>query len=1168
MQVLLRMVSLRAFFVLLLLSSIPLFGQAERGTLAGVVTDKSGAVIPGAKVVVTNTATNTTFTTESNDLGQYTVPNLSPGTYSARVEKEGFRPAVTSSITIDAGANVRNDVSLEVGASTQAIEVKAEAVALQTDNAKSQTVITDKLIGDLPTVVGGNLRSPFDLAILTPESKNFGDNNFQIGGGQAASFGVNLDGISANTTRALSNSWVATNTPSLEALTEFTVETNGFKAEYGNAGGGAINFISKSGTNDFHGDVYEYARNDDFDARGFFEARRRIYKQHDFGGTIGGPVWLPKIYNGRNKTFFFASYEGFRNRNGATSTRSTVPTPEMLDGDFHNWVDASGKMLQIYDPFSLHDGVRDPFVGNIIPKSRFDPQSVKAIQAFSSGPGGAIKPNNGASPGTVDYILNNYIINNGSLIQPADKFSVKMDQYIKEKDHITFYFGWNRNLETPGPNGPPTLPGYYTSYNDLNQASNVYRFTWDHNFTPTLLNHFRGGGNDWAQSHNSPQELIGHWKDKFCMGNAPDCDYSLGEIRFDENYTKWGADANNGSENNIYSFADDLTKIKGAHTIKFGGMYQHGQYNGFGRQCVMGCANFSFIGTGAAGVTNQAAAGGNAFASFLLGWATNGQIDTVRYIGQNWPYWAGYVQDDWRVTQRLTVNLGLRWETALPPYEEKDRWSDLSLTTPNPGADNRLGALIYAGSGPGRQGSRTLADSWFWGFGPRIGLAYNFGDKTVIRASFARSFSQVTTTTGSTHQKGFTQTTSFPNSSNGLSPSFLLKDGLPPYPVPPFISPSFQNGKDMPWWQNGEVSRLPEQLNFNFSIQRQLTSSLVVDLGYNGVVGTHLQSGILNYNQLPFSVLQRYGPQTLALNFNKPADAATLAAMGFSVPYSNFVKDFGNNATLAQALRPLPQYTDIDTWNGAGDHSGHSSYHALIVKMDKRYASGLAFTSSYVFSKLLTDSDSYWITDQARAADQYNRRLEKSIGAYDVTHNFKLGLTYELPFGPGKKMLNSGPLAWLAGGWRIASIQLYSSGRPVPISGGTGLNIFSGRLPAFITSYDNWQPKWANGSFDPNVDRFFNRAAFPNQNVLAIGNSTRFNPKLREFPNYTENLSIAKVFRFKERFSAELRGEAFNLLNRVRFGYGNANVNSADFGKVTSTLNSPRQIQIGAKILF
>src|SRR5690348_7662439 len=281
-----------------LFAGTALLAQQDRGTISGTVVDATGSVVPNAKVTVTNRDTNTTFTTVTGDSGQYTVPNLTPGTYSVRIEKEGFRSAVTTGMPVDAGANVRDDVSLEVGSAAQSVEVQAEAAALQTDNARSQTVITDKLIHDLPTVVGGNLRSPFDLAILTPESKNFGDNNFQIGGGQAASFGVNLDGISANTTRALSNSWVATNTPSIEALTEFTVETNGFKAEYGAAGGGAINFISKSGTNDFHGVAYEYARNDAFDARGFFQNQRQIYKQHDFGATIGGPVWIPKIYNG------------------------------------------------------------------------------------------------------------------------------------------------------------------------------------------------------------------------------------------------------------------------------------------------------------------------------------------------------------------------------------------------------------------------------------------------------------------------------------------------------------------------------------------------------------------------------------------------------------------------------------------------------------------------------------------------------------------------------------------------------------------------------------------------------------------------------------------------------------------------------------------------------
>lgn len=1142
------------------------FAQSQRGTITGTVLDRSGASIPGGKVVITAVATNTTSTTDAGDTGNFTVPNLAPGLYTIRVDRDGFKPAILTGIDVDAGSTIRADVTLEIGTSTTAIEVSAGAIQLSTENAKAQTVITDKLIQDLPTVVGGGLRSPFDLAILAPESKSFGDNNFQMGGGQAASYGVNLDGVSANTTRALSQSWVAVNTPSLDAITEFSVETNGFKAEYGQAGGGMINFVSKSGTNDIHGTLYEYARNEAFDARSFFQPRKQIYKQHDFGGTVGGPVWIPKIYNGKNKTFVFFSYEAFRNRNGASSDFRTVPNAEMYNGDFRNWVDNNGRQIPIYDPFSLANGERAQFPNNQIPTSRFDPQSVKALATY-----GQIRPNVTAAPGTFAYARSNYQIVGGSRTQPATKYSIKGDQFLRESDRVSFYFGKNGMFERPGPLGINTLPGNFSDFNDLDRQSRVYRATWDHNFSPTLLNQFRGGGNDWKENHNSIQELQGNWKDKFCIGNAPDCNYNLGRIRFDDAYTSWGADSNNGSENLIYSFADDLTWIKGKHNIKIGGMYQKGSYNGFGRQCVAGCANFGYLGTGKAGVTNFNDAGGNAFASFLLGWATNGQIDTVRYIGQQWPYFAGYIQDDWKFSSKLTFNFGLRWETTLPPVEEQDRWSDFSPTRPNPGADNRPGALIYAGTGPGREGSRSLAGSWFKGFGPRFGLAYSLNSKTVIRSNFARSFSQVTTTTGSTHQKGFTQTFSFGTNPAGLAPTFLLKDGLPPYPVPPFISPSFQNGADMPWWQGNEVTRLPEQLSWNLSIQRQLSNSMVLDVAYNAVAGTHLQAGLLNYNQVPIDVATRYTPAQLGLNFGNPAQRAEAEALGFRLPYANFVTNFGSRATVAQSLRPFPQYTEINTWDGNGDHSGHSSYHAAVIKLDKRYSQGMSFTTSYVFSKMFTDADSYWITDNPRAADHYNRRLEKSIGSYDVTHNFKLGITYELPFGQGKAMASKGVAAWVLGGWRISSIHLYSSGRPIGVSGGTGLNAFNGRGAAFITTYEGWRAPLKGDKFDPAVDRFFNASVFPNQNIRAIGNSTRLNAKVREFANLNENVSLAKLFKFgKERpTTIEIRGEAFNIFNRHRFGTGGTGINDpVNFGRVTNVINDPRRLQIGAKIYF
>jgi hypothetical protein len=327
-------------FAMLLICAGALAGQSERGTITGTVRDSSGAVVPEVKVTITNRATGQTSNLTTNNSGEYTAADLVVGSYNVEAQKEGFRAAQINGLTLDAAANVRADVTLQIGRSADIVEVQAAAVQLNSEDAKTTVTINQKLVDTLPLVVAGAVRSPFDLATLTPESKNIGgDGGFALGGGQGASYGATLDGVSVDTSRALQKSWVASNAPSVEAITQFTVDTNGFKAEYGHAGGGVMTFVAKSGTNQFHGSVYEFLRNTDFDANDFFSNKagkaRQIYKQSDFGTTVGGPVWIPKIYNGHNKTFFF-SYEGFRNRNGATNATATVPTAEMYNGDFSN----------------------------------------------------------------------------------------------------------------------------------------------------------------------------------------------------------------------------------------------------------------------------------------------------------------------------------------------------------------------------------------------------------------------------------------------------------------------------------------------------------------------------------------------------------------------------------------------------------------------------------------------------------------------------------------------------------------------------------------------------------------------------------------------------------------------------------------------------------------
>jgi hypothetical protein len=380
------------------------------------------------------------------------------------------------------------------------------------------------------------------------------------------------------------------------------------------------------------------------------------------------------------------------------------------------------------------------------------------------------------------------------------------------------------------------------------------------------------------------------------------------------------------------------------------------------------------------------------------------------------------------------------------------------------------------------------------------------------------------------------------------------------------------------------------------SIQRQLSSSVVVEASYNAVIGSHLQAQLDDYNQVNPAYLTAFGsiPQSTAV-LNSLVGSATANAAGITAPFPGFNALWGSRATVKQALRPFPQYTVVQTYEGEGDHSGHSTYHAAILRIEKRYSKGLTIQASYVFSKLLTDADSYWGNNSAGtggagcclAADQYNRRLEKSIGQYDVTHDFKTGFVYELPFGRGKSYLTHGIGSWLLGNWGVNGILIYASGQPVAITSSYVLPLYpgSGRSTPYITSYEGWQPQWKNGSFDPTVDNFFVpycssasascTGPFPFQGsgsaLNGFGNATRFNPKVRQFPFLNENLSVARAFPIRESLRLEFRAEAFNVFNRTRFGTGSTQLQDVNFGHLTSSsdlLNTPRQLQLALKLYF
>jgi hypothetical protein len=383
-----------------LLCCLAATAQSERGNITGIVTDPTGAAIAGAELSVVHRDTNATTNTVATGSGEYNVPNLLPGAYRIEITSAGFKRFVQQNINVSAATTVRIDAQLQLGQVTEAVEITSTAATIQTDNAKVSTQVENKLVDELPLVVGGAMRSPFNLVAVAAEARGSGQ-RLSLGGGQVAAWDATLDGHSVGTNRSGDADEAALNTPSVEALTEFTVDTNGFKAEYGQAGGGVMTFASKSGTNQFHGTVYDFLRNDAMDARGFFAASRSVYRQNDFGFTASGPVWVPKIYDGRNKTFFFVSYEGFRNRVGANDTILSVPTPEMYRGNFSNWVDQNNRLIPIYDPATTRanpngsGSIRDAFPNNQIPASMFS-STASAIAKYAE----SVQPNRGFAPGT------------------------------------------------------------------------------------------------------------------------------------------------------------------------------------------------------------------------------------------------------------------------------------------------------------------------------------------------------------------------------------------------------------------------------------------------------------------------------------------------------------------------------------------------------------------------------------------------------------------------------------------------------------------------------------------------------------------------------------------------------------------------------------------------
>jgi outer membrane receptor protein involved in Fe transport len=1134
---------------LLSLGSVLMLAQTDRGTITGTVTDASGAVIVGAKVTATNTATGISTETSTSGAGVFTVPQLTVGVYRVAVEQSGFKRFVQEGVTVPLGQTVRVNASLELGETSQSIEVQAEAPLLKQDTSELGTTISNQQILDLPLSLTGEQRSPATFIRLVPGVVGRGSSSVSnpeaifstaVNGGQTLSLEIQLEGAAI----------LGSNLPGdlrilgfpVDAVQEFKMYTNNFAAELGRTGGGVTSFTLKSGTNDIHGSVYEYFRNEVLNARGFFQPERQVNKQNEYGFTIGGPIK-------KDKTFAFGYFNGFRYRAGAASAVISLPTEAFRNGNFSSLTDASGNLIQLYDPATTKsDGqggfIRDPFVGNIIPAERIS-SVAKALQAFLPLPN---RPGN----------FLNYT-STGSSGTSTDQWGFKVDHSISSQNRINVSLAHSK-YEDRG--SPTAFSGPMSAAGEATDPIWVARLSDDWFLRPNIINH---GTVAYNRNHNRflPRDALagcpaqvglrGVNEESFCptLNIASFGQYGPGGVSI--------------VPENGWNFVDNVTWISGKHTYKFGFDIRANGDNTFSTNRDAGYFDFGALETSLPGVANT----GGGYASFLLGAANAGEawVYGTGSIGNRSRYYAFFLQDDYKVSPKLTLNLGLRYDIQKPRYEVANRIATFDPTLPNPGAGGRLGAIRFA-----TDDERTFADTDWRQWGPRFGLAYSLDSKTVFRGGYGIYYSAGGAALANGHLLGFTMGYQSNNrivsTDAGVTPAFYLDSGFPVerFPRPPFIDPSVVNN-GVPYFMAREDAHSPYVQNWNINLQRQLPGQILVDAAYVGSKGTRLISNLLPTNQIPTEALG-FG-SLLSANINSPEAQAA----GIALPYPGF------DGSVAQALKPFPQYTNITR---PYENSGNSTYHGFQLKVDKRFSQGLAFLVSYTASKILTDTESQLaVPFSTQAQDKFDRKAEKSISQNDYPHNLVLSYSYELPFGPGRKYVNQGGFAGkLLGGWRFNGIHQYQSGAPLRVIVNNPIPGIAGDfLRPNVVAGAQKRSNVSAADFDPEKDVYINAAAFSIPAPFTLGNAPRWFGDLRKFAYLNEDFSIIKRTSIKERVSIEFRADFINAFNRVVFGSdvgGNqfaavANANLSDpatFGRVSAQTNIPRTIQFGLKVNY
>jgi hypothetical protein len=1176
-----------AFLTILVL--IPhLHAQAANGVITGRVRDPSGAIIPDAQVTLTRTDTGLVLQAQTNSDGVYSFPSLQTGPYLVQVSRQGFKEAkATLTLTVNQTAQI--DLILVIGSETESVTIQADTSAqLETQDSNLDYTVGVHQVADLPL----NGRNPYGLAQLSPgimPGNNFGagistargavvaaaNNNFQSNGGIGGSNEILLDGVSI----IVCCQGQPPLTPSVEVVDQFKVVTSAPPAQFGRSSGGTLNIVTKTGANRLHSDIYEYLRNDQLDAANYFTKATGIYpipSRHDFrlphrfnqfGGFVSGPVMIPKIYSGKDRTFFTFGYEGTRNVTDSFST-TTVPTALMRQGIF------TEAPAPIYDPNNISSSgtIRQPIApacsgGTCYPAGRFipniDPVAAKLLQFMPA-------PN---APG----ITNNYSYASGSL-DTEDQFNFRVDHNFSSSQR-TFVRG-TRDTDDHHQNGLFNDP---LGPNASNQALVGYLFGIGHSWTvsPTFLLQFNYGFG-YQQNHQTPQEMTnfdagnyGFTSDFVSQQQIPGIPIiSLSGLQ------QLGAVGVNFNSFNHYThlFGVAATLQRGNHSITAGYDGRYILENEASLANPNGILTYDTTLTNgpnpnAAAPTGQAPF--DAFAAFLMGAPTSSNLTRQETIAFTQPYNAFFVQDDWRIRPNLTLNLGVRYDIETGFRERHDHWADFNPAAANP-YSKTVGIPFQGGAqylGTAGNPNRTWASS-YKDVAPRIGFSYSPYAATVIRGGFGITYLPTSERVFGSSTVGFSQTTTISNVANG-TPTNSTANPFPAgvqLPAGPAAGVQAGTGTSVSALLYNTPVSYQEQ--WNFGIEQQAAANLVVNINYAGGHGVKLPIDG-HPNDLNPSL------------FGAPGDLNQVAYLQTAVPnpFHGTVTTGSLAASTVQRIQLLsafPQYISNSAMSNSSltydfQGIGSSSYNAMQVGLSYRHNNGLNASVFYTWSKLLGNVSDLTngflnVTGNPSIQNYYLiKQYERSNLATDVPHRIVGNFVYQLPFGKGRRFANNMP-TWaneIIDGWQLNGIAYIQSGYPLSLTQ-TGGEAFSGSRPTYVAGTNPLTSGSTHarlGGFGA-TQTYFNNAAFRLSQAFELGDVPRSAAALRSPLSFEDDLSAIKDFDIHESVKLQFRLEAFNVMNRVQFGFPNTVVGSSTFGDITSQANLPRNVQVALKLFF